>query len=465
MAVDFTSNAHNPGTHWIIRSLLDTDQYKPAMLQMIWLNRDLRDVDTEFTVINRTRSVNLGQSLDFNQVRGELDHVAGLRWSANDIDVLRSQTSGPAGRVFRDDFLEWLPTMRLSSYTLSQDMHGDIVLGFPGKWSNTTMWEIYALPVLNELRNRKGLSDMDTAEQNILFSRANIKLCSKLERLSGIPGLRVADFGTRRRFSQEWQDHVVATCKRMLGSSFTGTSNIFLAMKHGIEPIGTNAHELPMVMTAMAAAGNLGSLGMAAAQYRVLELWQNLYGNARGIMLPDTYGSSQFLDNAPDWVFEWPGMRQDSKSPVLAATEYMQALQARGIDPRTRTIVFSDGLDVDDIIGLHAMFAGEIQPGYTVDDFHSSQDFLDTSKWLHKPRIGVAFGWGTLLTNDFQGCHPRGLEVFSTLSLVCKVTRAAGRAAVKLSDNYIKATGSVEEIEYYRKEFGIKGVENSPVLV
>jgi len=178
--------------------------------------------------------------------------------------------------------------------------------------------------------------------------------------------------------------------------------------------------------------------GLRDAQYRVLELWQQTYGGALLVMLPDTFGSAQFLANAPSWATDWTGIRIDSKDPFLAGEEYIDWLQARGADPGTKRVLFSDGLDVDDIVALHRQFGGRIKDGY---------------------------GWGTLLTNDFRGFHPRGASDFEPISLVCKVTEAAGRPVVKLSDNSGKATGSAAEIARYRKVFGQAGIARAPVLV
>ncbi len=128
-------------------------------------------------------------------------------------------------------------------------------------------------------------------------------------------------------------------------------------------------------------------------------------------------------------------------------------------------MIASDGLDVDDILGLHAYFSGTLQPGTTIADFHSATDFADLRKWVPGRRIRFSAGWGTLLTNDFRACDPDGGSGFDPLSLICKVHEVEGRPAVKLSDNYAKAMGPPAEIERYRRIFGTVGVANVPVLV
>ena len=252
--------------------------------------------------------------------------------------------------------------------------------------------------------------------------------------MRNVPGLHVADFGTRRRHSFLWQEYVVGAMRTALGDSFSGTSNTYLAYKHDLEAVGTNAHELPMALAAMANSED----ELKAAQYRVLELWQQTYQGEILIMLPDTFGTTQFLANAPDWVADWTGQRIDSKDPYVAGDEYIEWLKQRGRDPRQKRIIASDGLDVEEILALHAYFSG---------------------------RARFSAGWGTLLTNDFRGCHPDGGEGFDPISLVLKLNSAGGLPAVKLSDNFLKATGPAAEIERYRRIFGTAGMANIPVMV
>ena len=185
-------------------------------------------------------------------------------------------------------------------------------------------------------------------------------------------------------------------------------------------------------------------------------------------MLPDTFGTTQFLENAPEWTADWTGQRIDSKDPYIGGDEYIDWLKARGRDPREKRIIASDSLDVDDILGLHAYFggvlAGEITAATVKNHFRSAADFNDSSKWTPGRRIRFSAGWGTLLTNDFRGCDPADSSDFDPISLICKVSTVEGKPAVKLSDNYAKALGTAEEIDRYRKIFGIRGVSNIPVV-
>jgi nicotinate phosphoribosyltransferase len=155
----------------------------------------------------------------------------------------------------------------------------------------------------------------------------------------------------------------------------------------------------------------------------------------------------------------------DSKSPYVAGDEYIEWLKGRGRDPVKKLIIASDGLDVDDILGLHAYFSGEMLNGALPEEFHSAADFLDADKWRPQRRIRFSAGWGTLLTNDFRNCDPDGGRGFDPISLVCKLTDANGRRAVKLSDNYSKAMGAPEDVERYRRVFGDAGLINVPAIV
>jgi nicotinate phosphoribosyltransferase len=339
--------------------------------------------------------------------------------------------------IFRSEFIEWLGKFQLQPYEITE-ADGQFRLTFSGPWTHTTMWEIYALAIISEMRTRVSLKSMSEFEIDILYARAKAKLWSKIEKLSALPSLSVADFGTRRRHSFLWQEYVVQAMASELGPKFIGTSNAYLAFKHDMEAIGTNAHELPMVMAARANTDEQ----LLHSQYRVLELWEQTYAGALLMMLPDTFGTTQFLQRAPDWVAGWTGVRQDSKNPFTEGEEVIAWFASHHQDPREKRYLCSDGLDVDQIIALQNHFAG---------------------------RIKIGFGWGTLLTNDFIGCHPRGLHDFDPISLVCKVATVGApphqRPAVKLSDNYTKATGEAAEVERYRKVFGTEGVENAPVLV
>src|SRR5271166_1463736 len=463
MIVNFAERAHNH--NWeldpVTRSLLDTDFYKLLMLQFIW--KHYPNTHVQFTLYNRSSSRPI-DTFAHEELIEQLNHARNVRFRRSEIVWLAGNTFYGRRGIFEPAFLEWLERdFRLSDYDLSV-RNGRFHLSFDGLWTDTTMWELYSLSIINELRTRAHLKTLSEFGLDILYARAKTKLWSKIERLRGVPNLSVADFGTRRRHSFLWQEYVVVAMAANLGSGFSGTSNAFLAHKHDLEAIGTNAHEIPMVLDALAPDDE----SLKASQYRVLELWQKTYDGALRIMLPDTFGTTQFLESAPDWAADWTGQRVDSKNPYVAGDEYIEWLKQRGRDPHDKLIIASDALDVDDILGLHAYFGGALasgaKVGSAISDFRSAADFLDPKKWTPSRRIRFSAGWGTLLTNDFRGCDPAGSSDFDPISLICKVSTAEGRPAVKLSDNYAKALGTPSEIERYRRVFGTEGVSNVPVI-
>ena len=434
MNVNFAERAHNH--NWkldpIVRSLLDTDFYKLLMLQFIWKNFPAVHVTSE--VVNRTAQVRLADEVDAGALISQMNHLQGLRFRKSELIWLAGNTFYGTRQIFEPAFLAWLESdFRLSDYDVTEE-DGQLCLRFEGLWTEVTMWEVYALALVSEMRTRAALSRLNEMELDVLYARAKTKLWDKIERLRTVPEVRISEFGTRRRHSFLWQEYVVQAMHTTLGHTMAGSSNTFLAYKHDLEAMGTNAHELPMAMAALADSDD----ALHASQYQVLELWQKSYGGELLILLPDTFGTTQFLEGAPDWVADWTGQRVDSKDPFLAGDEYIRWLLAHGRDPRRKRLIASDGLDVEEILRLHEYFNG---------------------------RIRFSAGWGTLLTNDFRGCHPRGESDLEPISLVCKLMSVQGRPAVKLSDNPRKATGPEEEIERYRRVFGTVAVGATQVLV
>ena len=460
MIVNVARRAHDH--NWeldpITRSLLDTDFYKLLMLQFIW--KHFPRVHASFTLLNRTESVRLGDVIGVAQLREQLEATRMLRFHKSELIWLAGNTFYGRRGIFEPAFLEWLENgFRLSNFELSVK-DGQLALSFQGLWAETTLWEIYALSAIDELKTRASLKQLSEFELDILYARAKTKLWEKMERLRGVPKLNVSDFGTRRRHSFLWHEYVVKAMSDVLGASFAGSSNTYLAYKHDLEAIGTNAHELPMALAAMANTEE----ELKTAQYRLLELWQQTYQGELLILLPDTFGTTQFLRDAPDWVADWTGQRIDSKDPYIAGDEYIVWLERRGRDPLQKRLIASDALDVDQILGLHAYFGGTLRKGATTQDFHRASDFQDESRWQPNRRIRFSAGWGTFLTNDFRDCNPRGDESFNPVSLVCKLNDVEGRPAVKLSDNFEKALGPASEVERYRRIFGVEGIADVPVL-
>lgn len=413
----------------IVRSLIDTDFYKLLMCQSIFRNKP--DTQVTFSLINRSKRVPLAKLIDEGELREQLDHVRSLSLSRGESTWLRGNTFYGKRQMFRPDFMEWFEGLRLPPYHLERK--GDqYELTFEGKWHEVMLWEIPALAILMELRGRAVLDTMGKFELQVLYARAMTRVWEKIETLREVPDLSIADFGTRRRHSYLWQDWCVQAMSEGLGSAFTGTSNCKIAMSREVEAIGTNAHELPMVYAALAA----DDAALAKAPYDVLQDWHDEHeGNLR-IILPDTYGTKGFLENAPDWLAGWTGIRVDSGDPATAAQIAIDWWKSRGEDPAQKRVIFSDGLDVDKIRTLHREFAD---------------------------KVNVSFGWGTLLTNDFRKLVPD--DALAPFSLVCKAVSANGNPTVKLSDNPRKAMGPADEIARYKRVFGVGEQEAQEVEV
>ena len=308
------------------------------MCQSVFRNR--RDTTVTFSLINRTKSIRLAELVDEGELREQLDHIRSLSLSRGESTWLRGNTFYGKRQMFRSDFMEWFENLTLPPYQLEK-RDGQYELTFEGSWPEVMLWEIPALAVLMELRARAVLKDLGKFELQVLYARAMTRTWQKVERLRDIPGLRLADFGTRRRHSFLWQDWCVQA----------------------------------MVYAALANS----DAELSAAPYRVLADWHEEHeGNLR-IILPDTYGTEQFLKNAPDWLAGWTGIRIDSGDPAEGAETAIRWWKSRGEDPREKLVIFSDGLEVEKIVELHAQFAD---------------------------RVRVSFGWGTMLTNDFRGLVP-----------------------------------------------------------
>lgn len=431
------------------RSLVDTDIYKYLMLQFIL--RYYRDVNAKFALINRDKNIPLADVVDERELRASLDHVRTLRFGKRNLDTNITYLRGMRmhGQVMFDEpYFEFLEGLQLPPYELRRN--GDqYELSAEGPWSNSTFWEIPMMQIPVELYYRELMRRMTPMEREVLYSRAkdrSYKMLSKLANSKYKP--KVVNFGTRRRHSFLWEKFVTAMCKEVLGDQFIGTSNIWMAHHFDLVPMGTNAHELPMVVTALAK----GDDAKRGAQYEVLRQWQELYGIFLRICLPDTYGTPQFLAHAPEWLVHWRGFRDDSGDTFENIERYIDWYKERGIlDPKSagKIIIPSDGEDADHAIAVCEAFDS---------------------------RINLSFGIGTNLTNSFFECHPTptkkvpGLdltweEAFRSFSIVCKTVEANGEPTVKLPNNINKATGQKKVIDQYLGIFGREGRIEQKVVV
>ena len=358
----------------IVRSLLDTDFYKLLMLQMIWGMYPEGRCDLLADQPHATRCSSPRRSTSRNCATSSTMRAT-LRFSKKEMIWLAGNTFYGRKQIFEPEFLAWLADFQLPEYELGK-RDGQYELDFPGPWMETTMWEIPALAIINELRSRAAMKALRSV-------RARRALCPRQGQDVGegraaagaarICASPISARGAGTRFL--WQRWCVEALKEGIGEAFTGTSNVLLAMDTDLEALGTNAHELPMVLAALAR----NEEELRDAPYKVLQDWQRYYGGNLLIVLPDAFGTAAFLRDAPDWVADWTGFRPDSAPPIEGGEKIIAWWREEGRDPREKLLIFSDGLDVETIIEDLPAFPGQGAHG---------------------------FGWGTNLTNDFAGCAP-----------------------------------------------------------
>lgn len=377
----------------IIKSLFDNDFYNFTMADYI-IASNMHETPVRFEFKNRT-GVRLGMEVDLGRLREELDNLRFIikATSILEIDTLLEIMSPQSALYFRD--------VRINppEIEVDVDLDGHLQIGYEGKWIDCIFYETPILAIVNQLW-------AEGQERMPIYAYRN--LLDKIECVV-TNDLKFMEFGTRRRYSADWQDRVVEILKESCPNQLVGTSNVFLAKKYDIPFMGTMAHQLFMVAAAVMGGPNQATMA-------TLFNWTSFYGSQpnRLVALTDTFGTDMFLDLFRSHAQQWSGVRQDSGDPFKFGEKIWTFYTDNGIDPKTKTIVFSDGLDVDKMNDLNSRF---------------------------RDRFGrVIFGWGTNLTNDV-GVKP--------LSIVVKPVKAADNWCVKLSDNVDKATGNPEEILKY----------------
>lgn len=354
------------------------------------------NVYVEYKLINRSQERRLANRIAIDELQFELDNLP-RKFTEEDIVFLAGT------KLFNPIYLNWLRTIEFPKIDVKFEdnaFNNDISVEYEGKWPEAIFLETPILAVINELYHR-GSSKVFGTE----------RLLEKIEKLQ-TSRAKFVEFGTRRRFSARWQDTVVSVLTKAIPSNITGTSNVALAKKYDLPPVGTMAHQLFMVIAACE------EHRLDWTQRTVLSTWHTLYGNNANMLtaLTDTWGSDFFFENFRlHEAQRYKRLRQDSGSPELFANFALGFWTGAGIDPKDCTIIFSDGLDVDRILELDKKFS---------------------------KRTNVLFGWGTDLTCDV-GAKP--------LSIVIKPVRANGHPCVKLSDNIAKATGPKDSIELYKE--------------
>lgn len=332
-------------------------------------------------------------------------------WTPEELAYLAGLQNQDGNAQFSEAYLDYLADSPLPVVTVGLNERGDIAAKTQGEWPLVTFWETVVMSELNELYfDNKLKAEGSSLEE--LYTEGNRRLNEKIEILKDRPDIRFADFGTRRRFSYGWHKHVVERVAKELPENFIGTSNIYLAHTLGLAPIGTYAHELPMVYASLAEKEGRNPL---EGHREMLNDWHNTYRGDLSTALTDTFTSEFFFaDFTQEQAEAWKGLRHDSGDPVEFGEQVIAFYEQYNIEPRDKTIVFSDGLDIETIVIL-------------ADHF--------------KDRINIVFGWGTTLTNDL------GIK---TNNIVMKAVEVDGVGTVKLSDNVGKHTGDDKAIERYQ---------------
>ena len=394
------------------------DYYKATM----GMNEFLKHPEAEVTFTLKNRSPNLlSEFVSPVELQDRLNELA-EGWLPDEVAYLAGLQNQDGKETFSQEYLDFLISNPLPPVKIGYDKRGDLAVEATGKWPLVTFWETVIMSEINEIYFRNKLAREGRSLEEV-YAEGDRRLDEKIKLLKSRPDIKFSDFGTRRRFSFNWHRHVIERVANELPDNFVGTSNIYLAHKLGLKPIGTFAHEMPMVYAALAdKAGN----NPLSGHNQALRDWRDTYGNELSIALTDTFTTDFFFtDFTPEQMASWKGLRHDSGDPIEFGNKAIEIYKKNGIDPLEKTIVFSDGLDVDEIIRIADYF---------------------------KDKINVTFGWGTTLTNDL-GITPN--------NFVMKATEVDGVPTVKLSDTPGKHTGPSDKIREYSEYVKAALAENA----
>ncbi len=397
----------------IITSLLDTDLYKFTMMQVVLHQFPGAQVEYRF----KCRNPGINLAAHAADIREEIRALCSLRFQESELAYLR------ALRFIKSDFVDFLSLFQLNEkyITVTPQAHGELDIRIVGPWLYTILFEIPVLAIVNEVyfRNTQPVPD---------FLEGRLRLDKKIAllRSEGLAELKIADYGTRRRFSRVWHDEVLRVLMARLGTTqspghaagtpgqLAGTSNTLAAMRLGLTPLGTMAHEY------LQAAQALGPR-LRDSQIFGFESWAKEYRGDLGIALSDVYGMSAFLRDFDLYFCKlFDGARHDSGDPFEWGERMLQHYVHHRVDPRTKTLIFSDGLTMPRTVELYQRFRGRCQ---------------------------LAFGIGTNLTNDL-GYEP--------LQIVIKMVHCNGQPVAKLSDTPAKNLCDDEKyLAYLRQVFDV----------
>lgn len=386
----------------IINSLLDTDLYKFTMMQVV-LHR-FPGAIVEYTFVLRKPKVDLRPFAE--EIRTELAHMCQLRFQEEELEYLRSFS------FFKDDFVDFLRVFQLNEVFVEITTEEEFAITLKGPWLHTIMFEVPVLAIISEVYFRNTQPESDYGEGRKRLSE-KIKLVKDSTTKSEF---KFSDFGTRRRFSFHWQEEVVDTLRRELSESFSGTSNVYFAQKFEVRPIGTMAHEY------LQACQSLGPR-LALSQKFAFECWAGEYRGELGIALSDTYSTDAFLRDFDLFLCKlFDGARQDSGNPIEWGERIIAHYNQHKVDPKSKTLVFSDALTFERALEIFNKF---------------------------KDRSNPVFGIGTNLTNDLG---------YTPLDIVIKMTECNGQPVAKISDEPSKTVcKNASYLEYLKQVFEVNG--------
>lgn len=396
----FGANVFTPDQP-IIRSLMDDDAYKIHMQQAI--HHLYPDVEAEYEYRCRI-SEDLRPYKE--RIIKELKAVGELSFTEAELRHLASKP------FIRDSFIGFLRFFRMDPKQVKVTIErGELVIRARGPWVSVMRWEIFVLSIVSEIRNEALHSDVtfDDIRAQLASKVAHFKERAKNENID-LSGFKLADFGTRRRFSQGAHWEVVNYLRHELKDQFVGTSNYQIAMEMGLPAIGTQAHEWFQ--------GHQALVRLKDSQKAALQSWSDFYRGHLGIALTDCISMDAFLNDF-DLHFAklFDGMRHDSGCPYQWGEKAIAHYEEMGIDPSTKTLVFSDGLTLDKALDIYKHFYG---------------------------RINMAFGIGTSLTCDIPGV--------TALNQVMKLVELDGQPVAKLSDSPGKTMCNNEIYLQYLKQ-------------
>ncbi|MDE1168011.1 MAG: nicotinate phosphoribosyltransferase [Pseudomonas sp.] len=366
----------------IVQNLLDTDFYKLTMMQAVLHNYPNAEVEWEFRCRN-----NEDLTPYLAEIRHQIERLAEISITADQLQFLERIP------FMKPDFIRFLSLFRFNlRYVHTSIEDGQLCIRLRGPWLHVILYEIPLLAIISEVRNRYRYRD-------VVMENVSEQLYKKLDWLkaeasiSELEGFQLADFGTRRRFSYRTQEEVLRILKRDFPGRFVGTSNVHLARELDVKPIGTMAHEWLM------AHQQLGPR-LIDSQIAALDCWVREYRGLLGIALTDCITMDAFLKDFDLYFAKlFDGLRHDSGDPLAWANKAIAHYEKLGIDPMSKTLIFSDGLNMPKALELYRALHGQ---------------------------INVSFGIGTNLTCDIPGVTP--------MNIVIKMTACNGQPVAKISD-------------------------------